>query len=760
MPRSAVALLVACGLFFARASAQLDDPSSPTAELASVLNFEGESSGPRAGWGGGPPETIQLDREVVHSGKAAGRIARVADSPQAFSSLTRNVRLEITGQRIELRGWLKTDTVTGRSELWLRQDGSDGQIAFKNMQQQALSGTTDWKEYSIFLPLNPKAHVLSFGVVQTGSGTTWADDLQLLVDGKPIWEAPKAPPQTRTVLDRDTEFAGGSNIKTAALTPDQSRRLATLGRVWGFLKYHHPAVTAGNFHWDFELFRIMPAVLAAATDAEAENVLVAWIARLGPLGPAAAGEPLQGDRYLTPDLRWLGALSDSLRTELQAVHNARSQTATQFYLTLGAHVRNPSFENEPAYPKLAFPDPGYQLLALFRYWNIIHYWFPYRDLIDGDWDRTLEEFVPRFAAAPDADDYRRQLLALIARVSDTHSNLWSGLYSRPPVGDGQLTVRVRFVRQLPVITASLLAEEPEGLHIGDVILALDGRPVVDLIREWSPYYAASNEPTRLRDIAAALGRGPVGPVQVEIERGGVHQTITTERVAINKLPAPEWHTDRPGPVFQQLGPDVAYLKLSAVKMDEARSYARHALESKGWIIDARNYPSDFLVFALGGYLMNDPTDFVQFTSGNPANPGEFVFHRGDAIRPLQPHYPGRVVILVNETTQSAAEYHAMAFRASPGAIVVGSTTAGADGDASTIPLPGGQRSMISGIGVFYADRRPTQRIGIVPDIVCEPTLAGIREGRDEVLEEALRQILGPETPADTIRRLAGPSDNR
>jgi hypothetical protein len=35
-----------------------------------------------------------------------------------------------------------------------------------------------------------------------------------------------------------------------------------------------------------------------------------------------------------------------------------------------------------------------------------------------------------------------------------------------------------------------------------------------------------------------------------------------------------------------------------------------------------------------------------------------------------------------------------------------------------------------------------------------PTIVGIRAGRDEVLEEALRQILGRETPADRIEQMA------
>jgi C-terminal processing protease CtpA/Prc len=88
---------------------------------------------------------------------------------------------------------------------------------------------------------------------------------------------------------------------------------------------------------------------------------------------------------------------------------------------------------------------------------------------------------------------------------------------------------------------------------------------------------------------------------------------------------------------------------------------------------------------------------------------------------------------------SQSEYTAMAFRAS-GCIVIGSTTAGADGDVSEIPLPGGMRSAISGIGVFHPHKKPTQRVGITPDIYVRPTIAGIRAGRDEVLEEAIHQI--------------------
>jgi C-terminal processing protease CtpA/Prc len=160
------------------------------------------------------------------------------------------------------------------------------------------------------------------------------------------------------------------------------------------------------------------------------------------------------------------------------------------------------------------------------------------------------------------------------------------------------------------------------------------------------------------------------------------------------------------------------------------------------IIDIRNYPAEFVPFALGAYFATKPTRFVSFTHADLANPGAFQFGKSSPIAPGPVHYGGKVVILIDETSQSQAEYTAMALRAMPDATVVGSTTARADGNVSSILLPGQLSTMISGLGVFYPDHRPTQRIGIVPDVVVKPTIRGLAAGSDEVLESAVRLING------------------
>jgi hypothetical protein len=84
----------------------------------------------------------------------------------------------------------------------------------------------------------------------------------------------------------------------------------------------------------------------------------------------------------------------------------------------------------------------------------------------------------------------------------------------------------------------------------------------------------------------------------------------------------------------------------------------------------------------------------------------------------------------------------MALEQHPMAVKIGSQTAGADGNVSYMYLPGRIVTWFTGLGTFYPDYRPTQRIGIVPHVNVKPTIQGIRDGKDEVLEAAVNHYFG------------------
>ncbi|MFO7608317.1 MAG: S41 family peptidase [Candidatus Krumholzibacteriia bacterium] len=722
------------------------------AQAPGAWDFEAGGPGSRPDqWNGGPTATLAADTAVVHGGRMSGRITRSADSPEAFSALSFGLDADRDGQTIELRGWLKSEDVEGWFGLWFRQDGPDGTVGFDNMQARGLTGTTAWTEHRIVLPLSPEARGLRVGALLGGTGTVWVDDLSLWIDGRPLAAAPRAA-HTITVLETDTTFVAGSGIELSGTSDLQADNLALLGRVWGFLKYHHPAATTGRRHWDFELFRVMPPVLAAPDRAAARQALVAWIDGLGSLAPCDPCAEAPIDPAQPADLAWLAdqeLLGADLAARLQAVHAARPADGDQFYVGAHPNVGNPVFDHEPAYDRLEQVDAGYRLLALFRFWNIVQYCSPNRDIIGADWSGVLREFVPRLAGAGDHDAYRLEMLALVARLNDGHALLGGAWDMRPPGREGRLPVSVRRIEDQPVVAgySHPVLGPATGLEIGDVVLAVDGRPAGELMDAWAPYYSASNEPVRRAQLASALPLGPLGECRLEIRRGDRTLALATRRVDLDSLDLAinRFHTLR-GPGFRILDPGVAYMALEQIRRDSVRTWIEAALaaDAAGLVIDCRAYPSDFPIFELGGHLVARDTRFVTFTRLDRANPGAFLWDDYRPLAPRPPHFGRPVVVLVDEVSLSSAEYHALAFGAAPQAVVMGSTTAGADGNVSRFALPGGLSTMISGIGIYDADRNNTQRTGIVPDIEVKPTIAGLRAGRDEVLEAAVAHILGRE----------------
>jgi len=651
----------------------------PRDDKAPVLTFESSEVDELKGWRGGPRETLFIDDRVFHSGAHAGRLERASGRSDEFSSFTLSLPIDFGGEKLELRGWLKLEDVSGQAGLWQRQDGPSGPLEFDNMNGRPLRGTSDWTEYSVVLRLNPSARTVVFGALLIGAGRVWVDDLKLLVDGRPLADAP-AKVTPKTALDIDREFDAGSKVTLATLTPAQVDNLALLGKVWGFLKYHHPAVVRGDRHWDYDLFRVLPKVLSAADRPAAQAALRSWIRDLGPI---AACEPCakapEDGAPLLPRLEWLSRdalVGADLGADLRRIHADRPAVDEQFYVAFRPGVRNPDFKNEAAYIGKDAPDAGYRLLALFRFWNIIEYWFPYRDVMQEDWDGVLREFVPRVAAAASRDDYDLAIAALVARIHDGHANVYTP--ARPPRGDCMLPFTVRFVEDQPVVTGYLHPGlgPATGAQVGDAIRTIDGEPIDRLLESWRPYYGVSNEASYRRTAETGLTRGTCGPVALKLVRKGEDVAVNAARAKVAELDikGSRFH-DQPGETFHRLSDDLAYLKLSTAQNTDAAEYVRRAAGARCLVLDIRNYP-EFVVFGLGQHLVSEKTTFALFTAADPANPGSFRWTDPVALVPAAPRFEGRIVILVDEVSMSRAEYVALAFRSVPGALVVGSTTAG------------------------------------------------------------------------------------
>jgi hypothetical protein len=185
------------------------------------------------------------------------------------------------------------------------------------------------------------------------------------------------------------------------------------------------------------------------------------------------------------------------------------------------------------------------------------------------------------------------------------------------------------------------------------------------------------------------------------------------------------------------GKKFGIINIGVLRDNQIQTMFNELWDTDALVFDIRAYPNITIEYFIK-YLFPGPIMIAKFANPDVTYPGTIFYRDGDTVGTgdFTKIYNKRIYILFNEDAQSASEYDIMALEQHPMAVKIGSQTAGADGNVSDFYLPGKIRAWFTGLGTFYPDYRPTQRVGIIPDINVVPTIQGIREGKDEVLEVA------------------------
>lgn len=527
----------------------------------------------------------------------------------------------------------------------------------------------------------------------------------------------------------------------AQTNPQYYDNLYYLCKVWGFVKYFHSEVAKGQIQWDAVLLSSIEEMENASDKQSFNEGIKNLIRQAGPLAVPV------GSLLVPPDsLRFnlnLGWLQDDAFTEevKLSLDSVRTEFRHQdnYYVQARQYVGNPDFDNDKNYyTGSLYPNEPLRLLALFRYWNMINYFFPYKNIMDQDWDVTLEEFIPKFVKAPGEVPYHMVFLELTTRIDDTHAYTSSYIVQNDIMGSYYLPIRLGFIENQTVVTKVLLPDL--DIKVGDIIRSIDLVDIGILRERLRKYTAASNEPTRDRNINSRLVRGTHKTLPLVIENTEGQEEIRLDRT----LTGTQYYNlqENTNPPWQTISSEngyFGYVDMDLLEREDVPQMFDDLWETDGIIFDVRNYPRGSM-WAMINFLYDGPIFNARFTKPDVKYPGTLKWITsnigyGDFSRT----YSNDIYILFNEKTQSHAEYTVMALEQHPKAVKIGSQTAAADGNVSGIYLPGGIFTYMTGLGVFYPDFTPTQRIGIVPDIEVHPTIQGIREGRDEMLEVILGQ---------------------
>jgi C-terminal processing protease CtpA/Prc len=420
----------------------------------------------------------------------------------------------------------------------------------------------------------------------------------------------------------------------------------------------------------------------------------------------------------------------------------------------GAAVRP---DEDKVYAGMTFPDEAYRLLALFRLWAVVNYFYPYKDLMDQPWDTVLTEYIPIFESNKNALDYQLTVMKLATRVQDSHVRVIGAEEASRYLGDHMAPLALGFVQGSTVVAGlpDPAAAAKAGIVIGDVILSVDGESVEQRRLQFEAVTPASTPQSLHRDVEPALLRGARDkPAKLRIrDASGRIRDTEIERTL-------KWPQDFLSvgwlPIYRQtpktyglLPSGLGYIDLERLAPGEVDAAMDIAGAAPAIIFDLRGYPKG-TGFEIAPRLLKARTDKpVAATLYSPQ------FLRGDllaadaislapkltSVQHLQtadkPPFRGKVAVLIDEWTQSQAEHTCLLFGAATDVTFIGTPTAGANGDISQLVLPGDLRIPFTGQEIRFADGKQLQRLGVQPTIRVEPTLSGLREGRDEVLEAAI-----------------------
>jgi C-terminal processing protease CtpA/Prc len=397
---------------------------------------------------------------------------------------------------------------------------------------------------------------------------------------------------------------------------------------------------------------------------------------------------------------------------------------------------------DPSYPSMTYPSAEYRLLAAFRFWNAIQYFYPYKSLTGEDWNAVLARAVPRFDAARDSLDYALAVAEFATKIHDSHAFVRSAAFGAY-LGQAQPGLRARLIGH-DLVVAQMVPDSAAnmgGIRIGDVIGRVDGESIEAMRERLGKYIAASTLAGLDAQIEGLILNGAEGSVAVLGVRDGTghHREVSLERHR-------DWHGllhwTNEGPAWTILANNIGYVDLERLAPTQVDSMFDALRATKAIVFDDRSYPQ-FTVWMIASRL-TDRRNVVEAIFRRPvvASPDTTEWFSDSWAQhysaSTKPRYVGKTVLLVDERTGSMAEHTGLLFKTANGTTIVGSQTMGANGDVTSVVLPGAIFVNFTGQEVTHANGAQLQRVGLEPDIVVRPTVVGIRARKDEVLDRALQ----------------------
>lgn len=455
------------------------------------------------------------------------------------------------------------------------------------------------------------------------------------------------------------------------------------------------------------------------------------------------------DKYRETDTSWLSdieylgkPLSDALLKVGEIPDIDRSNAPAKDIKSLYTYE---SFSNEKTYEDMDYADEGYRLMGLFRFWNVIEYYYPYLTLLEENWGDLLPQHISLMLEGEEKESYERAIYSLAAKLKDPHAAVASSdsLFIENEFGKYRAPVWLAYAEgKLVVGKVDEEYQQTCPLKPGDVLKELNGVDIEDVIEHRKQYISVPEDDKLLNALSKYLLMSKEQVMKITVLRG--EETVTLDVQGNQKSYHPVYGLLSEKSSHELLEGNIGLINPNKVESNEIYKIMGEFEETNGLIIDMRQYfPLNIQIpeVALEEYLLGSGKQCAESVCPSLVVPGVFrTWKKQYAGRGIGPIYKKPVVLLMDELTQSSSEYKILMYRDGPNVVVMGRDSVGAAGSITLFTLPGGYIVQFTGLGIRTVEGESYQRVGLKPDIYVEPTIAGIREGRDELMEAAIQYI--------------------
>lgn len=521
-------------------------------------------------------------------------------------------------------------------------------------------------------------------------------------------------------------------ITYSQTTVTEVHRIESLINIWGLLKYQHPEVSKGKFDINEEFIGEFDRLASISNQEQLNAEFVNWIKKFDSEKSKYKNNPdfINTKNLFTrnSDFNWIE--NSNFNQELMDLINKVKNNSNfyDYYASVNSLSSMVEFKNEKGYSNFDSNIKSNRILFLASFWNTMRYWNVNIYLTDMPWSKILTEAIPEFI---DNDEIKFELAKykLISKLNDSHSdyssiNRSSNTFTRFPVFKGKIVNDSLIVTQL--FNTDLAKKD--NVNLGDIIYSVEGKSLKNYyLNKFTNLISSSNEnylKYRTANFYILLSKntdsiqiglrkkdGTVYDKYIRLYKPSEYKSVPTN------LESPKKEKS------QQLSNDIGYINLGVINKAELKNAFKSFENTKGIVIDLRNYPRYISASDIAYYLYPNKKVFIKTLVS--LSPGYGEYDSKAALRIINNpfsagsdntnYYKGKIILLVDRSTQSKAEWIGMAIQASPNCITIGEQTAGAIMNVNRITLVDKSTADFTGVGAFYPNDEGVQRKGLKID---------------------------------------------